>query len=120
MAKLNLFLLAVLAIAVIRIEANARTQIFGRKSETSDLFDRKIIKHPALGGNTVAEAEYSWFERVGGKLRRIGAVVVSHQGRGEGATARITYGGPGNTEVIVRLKSAPGRPIDSEVQLWTQ
>lgn len=118
MAKLTVFLLAVLAIAVIGIEANGRRQIFGRITETSKLVYRKIITHSALEGNAIAETKYDWFARVGGRAKRIGAVVVNHQGRGEGAVARIEGGGPGEFKVRLRFKSAPGRPIDSEVLIY--
>lgn len=117
MANLSFFLFAVLVIAIIGIEANP--QVFGQIGDNSVIFRRETVKLPGVGGRNIATARFTFPVLGDVQNARIGAIVVSHQGRGEGSDARIVTGGPGHKSVILEIDSAPGRPIESVVALWT-
>lgn len=111
---------AVLAIAIIGIEARSRTQIFGRKSENSKLIRRENVRQAAHEPDAIVRASIFWPHRGDTTPERIGAVVVVHREKASLSNARITSGGIGQDRITVGFTSAAGRPIDSVVELWSQ
>lgn len=114
MAKLTIFLCAVLAIAVVSIEATVFSD--DERHPAPALLAREDVKAASAGPNQVVRQEYRWPAASSPNTRPIGRITWT-AGAGKG---RILEGGVGHNHVRIVFSSRPGAGINTTVRIWAK